>query len=65
MVTVERVAAGWLLPDWLVPDRVGSDRLVPDQPSRARVNRSYGRTHAARVVRAAMADYVEAFGAAV
>jgi inorganic pyrophosphatase len=40
-------------------------KLVPHQPSRARVHRTYGRAHAARVVRAAMADYVEAFGAAV
>jgi inorganic pyrophosphatase len=40
-------------------------KLVPDQPSRARVHRTYGRAHASRVVRAAMADYVEAFGAAI
>ena len=38
-------------------------KLVPNQPSRARVHRTYGRAHAARVVRAAMADYTEAFGA--
>jgi inorganic pyrophosphatase len=40
-------------------------KLVPDQPSRARIHRTYGRVYAARVVRAAMADYVEAFGPAV
>jgi inorganic pyrophosphatase len=40
-------------------------KLVPDQPSRARIHRTYGRAYAARVVRAAMADYVEAFGPAV
>jgi inorganic pyrophosphatase len=40
-------------------------KLVPDQPSRARIHRTYGRAHAARVVRAAMADYAEAFGPAV
>lgn len=40
-------------------------KLVPNQPSRARVHRTYGRAHAVRVVRAAMADYAEAFGPAV
>jgi inorganic pyrophosphatase len=40
-------------------------KLVPDQPSRVRIHRTYGRAYAARVVRAAMADYVEAFGPAV
>jgi inorganic pyrophosphatase len=39
-------------------------KLVPNQPSRARIHRTYGSAHAARVVRAAMADYVEAFGPA-
>jgi inorganic pyrophosphatase len=39
-------------------------KLIPGQPSRARIHRTYGRAHAARVVRAAMADYVEAFGPA-
>ena len=40
-------------------------KLVPNQPSRTRIHRTYGRAYAARVVRAAMADYVEAFGSAV
>jgi len=38
-------------------------KLVPGQGSTARIGRVYGRTHAQRVVRAAMADYAESFGA--
>ena len=37
-------------------------KLVPGQPVQAHVARVYGRRHALRVVRAAMEDYVEAFG---
>lgn len=37
-------------------------KLVPDQPGTARIDRVYGRGHALKVVRAAMADYVEQFG---
>src|SRR5262245_54594830 len=36
-------------------------KLVPGQRSRARIARVYGRDHARKVVRAAMADYTEAF----
>jgi inorganic pyrophosphatase len=38
-------------------------KLVPGQRSRARIARVYGRAHALRVVRAAMADYRAAFAA--
>jgi inorganic pyrophosphatase len=37
-------------------------KLVPGERPHARVARTYGRAHARRVVRAAMADYQEAFG---
>ena len=37
-------------------------KLVPGQKSRARITKVYGRDHARRVVRAAMADYEENFG---
>jgi inorganic pyrophosphatase len=36
-------------------------KLVPGQRPRARVARVYGRAHALRVVRAAMADYADRF----
>jgi inorganic pyrophosphatase len=36
-------------------------KLVPGQPVRARIARVYGRGHALRVVRAAMADYASEF----
>jgi inorganic pyrophosphatase len=36
-------------------------KLVPGQRPHARIHRIYGRAHAARVVRAAMADYEAAF----
>ena len=36
--------------------------LVPGRRGRARITRVYGRTHARRVVRAAMADYDDRFG---
>jgi len=36
-------------------------KLVPGQRSRARIDRIYGRAHALRVVRAAMADYEDRF----
>jgi inorganic pyrophosphatase len=36
-------------------------KLVPGQRSKARINKIYGREHALKVVRAAMADYDEAF----
>ena len=36
-------------------------KLVPGRRSKARVTRIYGRSHAAKVVRAAMADYDETF----
>jgi inorganic pyrophosphatase len=36
-------------------------KLVPGQGSKARINKVYGRTHALKVVRAAMADYDEKF----
>lgn len=39
-------------------------KLVPERPSGARIERIYGRAHALRVVRAAIADYDESFGAA-
>jgi inorganic pyrophosphatase len=38
-------------------------KLVPGQRAKARVTRVYGRQHALKVVRAAMADYDEAFPA--
>jgi inorganic pyrophosphatase len=37
-------------------------KLVPGQPASARIDRTYGRAHAHRVVRAAMADYDAHFG---
>ena len=37
-------------------------KLVPGQKSQARITKVYGRDHARRVVRAAMADYEENFG---
>jgi inorganic pyrophosphatase len=37
-------------------------KLVPGQKSQARITKVYGREHARRVVRAAMADYTENFG---
>jgi inorganic pyrophosphatase len=37
-------------------------KLVPGQKSQARITKVYGRDHARRVVRAAMADYDENFG---
>jgi inorganic pyrophosphatase len=37
-------------------------KLVPGQRSRIRIDRVYGRAHALRVVRAAVADYAESFG---
>jgi inorganic pyrophosphatase len=37
-------------------------KLVPGQRPTARIDRVYGRAHAEKVVRAAMADYQEAFG---
>jgi inorganic pyrophosphatase len=36
-------------------------KLVPGRPSRAAIKKVYGRAHALRVVRAAMADYEENF----
>ena len=36
-------------------------KMVPGQRSVARVNKVYGRDHATKVVRAAMADYAAAF----
>ena len=38
-------------------------KLVPGQKSQARIMKVYGRDHARKVVRAAMADYDESFGA--
>ncbi|HEY7411968.1 MAG TPA: inorganic pyrophosphatase [Vicinamibacteria bacterium] len=37
-------------------------KMVPERPSAARIERVYGRAHALRVVRAAIADYAAAFG---
>lgn len=37
-------------------------KLVPGQPARAHIRRVYKRTHALKVVRAAMADYDATFG---
>ncbi len=37
-------------------------KLVPGQRATARITRTYGRAHALRVVRAAMADYANRFG---
>jgi len=37
-------------------------KLVPGQKSQAKITKVYGRDHARHVVRAAMADYEEAFG---
>jgi inorganic pyrophosphatase len=36
-------------------------KLVPGEPARARIARVYGRGHAHKVVRAAMADYAGRF----
>src|SRR5215470_1084718 len=36
-------------------------KLVPGRPSRASIKKVYGRAHALKVVRAAMADYIENF----
>jgi inorganic pyrophosphatase len=36
-------------------------KLVPGRPSRAAIKKVYGRAHAVKVVRAAMADYTEHF----
>jgi len=36
-------------------------KLVPGRPARARIAKVYGRGHALRVVRAAMADYEASF----
>ena len=36
-------------------------KLVPGQPAKAHIERVYGRSHALKVVRAAMADYAEKF----
>jgi len=38
-------------------------KLVPGEPARIRISGSYGYTHAASVVQAAMEDYAELFGA--
>jgi len=40
-------------------------KLVPGRRVHARITKVYGRSHALRVVRAAMADYVAAFGSRV
>ncbi|MBM4186795.1 MAG: inorganic pyrophosphatase [Gemmatimonadetes bacterium] len=37
-------------------------KLVPGEQTQARIDRVYGRDHARRVVRAAIADYQQAFG---
>jgi inorganic pyrophosphatase len=37
-------------------------KLVPDQPSLVSIERVYGRTHALKVVNAAIRDYAKAFG---
>jgi inorganic pyrophosphatase len=37
-------------------------KLVPEMPSRASIERVYGRAHALRVVTAAIADYEQSFG---
>jgi inorganic pyrophosphatase len=37
-------------------------KLVPGQKAHARITKVYGRDHARKVVRAAMADYDEHFG---
>jgi len=39
-------------------------KLVPGEPVHATIGKIYGLAHARRVVRAAMADYTEAFGVA-
>jgi inorganic pyrophosphatase len=36
-------------------------KLVPGRPSRAAIKKVYGRAHAVKVVRAAIADYAEHF----
>jgi inorganic pyrophosphatase len=36
-------------------------KLVPGQRARARIARTYGRVHALKVIRAAMADYQDHF----
>jgi inorganic pyrophosphatase len=38
-------------------------KMVPGEPNRAHIERVYGRAHALKVVRAAMRDYDEEFGA--
>jgi inorganic pyrophosphatase len=38
-------------------------KLVPERPSAVSIERVYGRAHAFKVVRAAIRDYTEAFGA--
>lgn len=40
-------------------------KLVPEKPASAVIERVYGRTHATKVVRAAVRDYAEYFGGAV
>ena len=40
-------------------------KLVPGTRARVRIRQVYGRTHAVRVVRAAMADYAATFGQAI
>jgi inorganic pyrophosphatase len=37
-------------------------KLMPGEPKHARISKVYGRVHALRVVRAAMADYKETYG---
>ena len=37
-------------------------KLVPERPSAVSIERVYGRTHAVKVVRAAIRDYTETFG---
>jgi inorganic pyrophosphatase len=37
-------------------------KLIPEQPSVISIERVFGRSHALKVVQAAMADYTEAFG---
>ena len=53
------------LPDVLV-ERLhhyfGTYKLVPERPSQVSIERIYGRSHALKVVRAAIRDYVDAFG---
>jgi inorganic pyrophosphatase len=53
------------LPDVLV-ERLhhyfGTYKLVPERPSQVSIERIYGRSHALKVVKAAIRDYVDAFG---